>query len=648
MVVNNLVKSFVCCFLLLACSHFAIAQKSKVASADKKYDAYAYIEATKVYEKLAAKGFKDEKMFQVLGNSYYFNGKLEQAEKWYSELFKLRPNQAPELYYRYAQSLKAAKKYNEADVILKKFYTKSGKEQRAKLIKTQPNYLDEIEKVSGRYNIKEASVNSVNSDYGTSFFQNNIVFTSARDTSSSLKKNAKWTNQPYTALYMADILSDSTQGKPERFSKKIDSKFNESTPVFTSDGSVMYFTRNNYNSGKKGKSSKREVLLKLYRASNIMGKWGSVTELPFNSDEYSVAHPALSQDNKTLYFASDMPGTLGQSDLFKVAINNDGSFGKPTNLGKNINTEGRESFPFVSDNNELYFASDGRPGLGGLDVFVAKIEDNNSIEQVKNVGKPINSNLDDFCLIITKDRKGFFSTNRDGGTGDDDIYQFIEKKRMPFKQLISGTIVDSQNNQTINEATVSLFDADFNLISEQKTTNGSYRFEAESDQKYYVRVSSSGFETIEIPVDVNPANNKTELNFSIIKTKQPIAIGTDLAKTLEIPMVYFDLDQYKIREDASFELQKLVEVMKQFPEMKIAIKSHTDSRQTAKYNMTLSENRANATLAWLVKNGINKNRLTAKGFGESKLVNHCKDGVQCSEAEHQANRRSEFVIVSMK
>jgi hypothetical protein len=200
--------------------------------------------------------------------------------------------------------------------------------------------------------------------------------------------------------------------------------FHESTPVFTSDGKTMYFTRNNYLYGKKGTDSKKITLLKLYKSNFENDKWEDATELPFNSDQYSTAHSALSSDNKTLYFASDMPGTFGQSDLFKVTINSDGSFGTPENLGPTINTEGRETFPFVSDDNELFFASDGQPGLGGLDVYVSKIGKDNSFNEVQNVGAPINSTQDDFAFIIDgKSRNGFFSSNREGGLGFDDIYK---------------------------------------------------------------------------------------------------------------------------------------------------------------------------------------------------------------------------------
>ncbi|MDI6051137.1 hypothetical protein QLS31_15015 [Flavobacterium sp. XS2P24] len=243
-----------------------------------------------------------------------------------------------------------------------------------------------------------------------------MVFASARDTGRVAKVKFKWTNRYFTNLYLAELKADGSVGTPERFERKINSKFNESTPVFTKDGETMYFTRNNFLNGIKGKDDKKVNLLKLYKVSYMQGKWTNIVELPFNSDQYSVAHPALSNDEKKLYFASDMPGTLGQSDLFCASINSDGSFGKPENLGASINTEGRKTFPFISGDNEFYFASDGHPGLGGLDVFVSTIINDSTFDEVQNIGAPMKAKQDDFAFILDiKNRTGFFSSNRDGG-----------------------------------------------------------------------------------------------------------------------------------------------------------------------------------------------------------------------------------------
>lgn len=626
------------------------AQRAKVASADKQYDQYAYVDAIATYERVAEKGYKDEKMFQKLGNAYYFNAELYKAAKWYNELFIMNKDQESEYYYRYSQCLKSVGDYAKADKILEEFNKKSGNDKRAKLYMSHKNYLEEIKANSGRYNIENAGINSEFSDYGSSFSGNKLVFTSARDTGGISKKVFKWTNQSFTNLYSSDVKPNGVLGEPTLFSKNINSKFHESTPVFTKDGTTMYFTRNNYLDGKKGKDSKRIVLLKIYKATKKDDKWVNVIALPFNSNEFSIAHPALSPDEKTLYFASDMPGTLGQSDLFKVSINLDGSYGKPENLGGTINTEGKETFPFITDdNNELYFSSDGRPGLGGLDIFVAKVEKDNLFKEIQNVGSPVNGPQDDFAFLIdNKSKNGFFTSNRDGGLGYDDIYKFTETKKLTCEQVLAGIITDQETALVLPKSKVSLFDEKFKIVKEYISDDkGYYTFEVDCGRTYYVRAEKREYLTKEVPVIIDKVSGKTDLSLALEQRTKPIQIGTDLAKTLNISIIYFDLDKSFIRKDAAFELEKVVAVMKQNPNMYIDVRSHTDSRQTQQYNKELSERRAKSTIEWMIKQGIESSRLTGKGYGETQLINKCADGISCTEQEHQANRRSEFIIISM-
>ncbi len=634
-------------FSILALQSYG--QKAGIDAANKKYERYAYIDAIATYERIANKGYKNESMFQKLGNAYYFIADLPQAEKWYSELFAMNQNQEPEYYYRYAQALKSIGNYPKAEKMLEEFNKKSDNDLRAKLYDKNKNYLEKIKANSGRFDVSDANINSIYSDYGSSFWDNKLVFASARDTGGVSKKVFKWTNQSFTDLYVSEIKAGGEMGKPERFNKKINSKFHESTPVFTKDGQTMYFTRNNYLEHKKGKDTKQVILLKLYKAILKDNKWGNVTELPFNSNNYSVAHPALSPDEKTLYFASDMPGTLGQSDLFSVAINNDGSYGAPVNLGKEINTEGRETFPFISADNELYFASDGHPGLGGLDVFVAKIKSATSFDEVQNVGAPVNSAQDDFAFLMdTKSGNGFFTSNRTGGKGYDDIYRFLERRKLTCEQLLSGVITDQETGEALGETTVSLFNDQLELVATIRTNSGGkYEFDVTCGKTYSVRAEKDKYETKEEKIVISTIAGKTELPLHLEKRIKLIEVGTDLAKTLNIPVIYFDLDKSFIRKEAAFELEKVLAVMQEYPKMKIDVRSHTDSRQTAKYNIALSDRRAKSSIAWLIKNGISPDRLTGKGYGESQLVNRCSDGVKCSEKEHQANRRSEFIIISI-
>ena len=639
-------KTFVYSIFLSVFAFQANAQKTRVAIADKKYDHNAFVDAISIYEQVAKKGYKDEKMFQKLGNAYYFNAELENASKWYSELYAMNQSQDPEFFYRYSQTLKSISDYNKADKMLEQFNKKSGNDQRSKLFNSHKNYLEEIKANSGRYNVIDAGINSGFSDYGSAFYNNNIVFATARDKGGDSEKQLKFTNQLVTSLYQSELKTDGSLGAPKKFSKEIGSKFNVATPVFTKDGLTMYFTGNNYINGKVNKKDTKEILLKLYSASFLNGDWGNIIELPFNSNQYSVAHPALSPDNKTLYFASNMPGSIGQSDLFKVEINDLGGYSIPVNLGTSINTEGKETFPFITENNELYFSSDGRPGLGGLDIYVTKMNKDNTFEEIKNVGTPVNGEQDDFSFIIdAKSKNGFYSSNRNGGNGSDDIYKFSEIKKITCEKQITGSIIDQDSKEAITDAKVSLFDENFKFIKESSSDDsGHYEFDVLCGKVYYVRAEKEDYETKEGKVLVDKSNENTQFSLALDKRIKPIEVGVDLAKILDIPVIYFALNKSDIQKESVFQLEKIMIILNQFPDMKIDVLSYTDSRQTAEFNMALSERRAKSTMEWFVKNGINKDRLTGKGYGETKLVNNCGDGVTCTEEEHTKNRRSEFII----
>ncbi|MES2573886.1 MAG: OmpA family protein [Bacteroidota bacterium] len=622
------------------------SQKAQVEAANKKYDSFAYVDAIATYERVAEKGYKDEKMFQKLGNAYYFNAELPKAAKWYGELFAMNKNQEAEYYYRYAQSLKSIGKYDKANEMMELFNKKSGgNDKRAKLYAANKNYLEEIKDNSGRYTIADAGINSENSDYGSTLFGNKLVFASARTEAGS--KKFSQTNESFTDLFSSEIGANGKLDTPKQFGgKEINSKFHEASPVFTKDGKTVYFTRNNFLDGKKGKDANKTMLLKLYKATLVGESWENVTELPFNSNNYSVAHPALSPDNKTLYFASDMPGTLGQSDLFKVEVKSGGTFGTPVNLGSSINTEGRESFPFISEDNKLYFSSDGRPGLGGFDIFETKIGQDGSFGTVDNVGTPVNGSQDDFAYIVDKNGNGYFTSNRPGGKGQDDIYKLTE---IICKQAVEGIITDSETGITLPNVKVSLFNEKFELLkSTVSDDKGHYSFEAECGKSYYVRAEVVDYVTKESNVSVGTKDGITDLPFALDKSGCKVIIGGDLAKCFGIKVIYFALNKADITKEAAFELEKILDVMKQNPKLKIDVRSHTDSRQTAKYNEVLSEKRAKSTIDWLVKNGVDVSRLTGKGYGESQLVNKCADDVQCTEEEHQANRRSEFIVTAIE
>lgn len=644
--------------LIVLMVSFSYGQERKLKRADKAYESYAYINAIEIYEKVAEDGYKSKEVFEKLANAYYFNANLEKASKWYGELFAMgEEGIAPEYYFRYAQSLKSQKRYDESDKMMEAFHKLTSEDSRGDKFTNAPNYLEDIEAQSGRYRIENLGINSSNSDFAPSFYRDNeLVFSSARDTGIVTRYKHDWNEKPFLDLYGATIVDNGSLDDANKFSGKLNTKYHESTSVFTKDGETMYFTRNNYYKGKYKKDKKGINKLKLFRAKLKNGRWTAIEELPFNSNEYSVAHPALSVDEKQLYFASDMPGTVGLSDLYVVDINEDGTFGEPKNLGKGINTEGRETFPFISNNNELYFASDGHIGLGGLDVFVMNLKDEEKL--IFNVGEPINSPMDDFTFIINNDtKKGYFASNRKGGKGDDDIYSFVEVKQIEqaCEQEIAGFVKDEKTNEPLIGAEVILLDNENKQIETiYSDDRGRFRFKQilACNEAYFIRASKKDYNTAEELLPKQEESGLREVTLLLEKDEQIIQPCDDLAKILNIPIIHFDFDKYNIRPDAEVELQKVFAVLNKYPSMTIEIRSHTDCRGSNSYNETLSDNRAKSTRQYLIDKGISANRITAKGYGEYRLVNDCgcepTNDSNCSDEEHQENRRSEFIVTSFK
>ncbi|WP_304290323.1 OmpA family protein [Capnocytophaga leadbetteri] len=645
----NFTLAFLCTTSLLFAQHERELQK-----ANEMYKNFAYVDAIKIYEKIAKQGYVNQEMLESLGNSYYYKAEYKNALQWYEQLFEEgKYNVKPEYYYRYAQALKSVGRYDESDKMMNKFAELTGNaDTRAVLFEENKDYQEVIQGNSGRLELHPVSINTEFSEYGTALYGDKVVFTAANSGKTSKGGVSQWTGESYYDLYMADRDKQTLSNK-KFFSTTVNTPFNESTAVFTKDGNTMYFTRNNYVNRKVGTDVKNTILLKILRATkDSNGEWGNVVELPFNSDDYNVAHPALSPDEKFLYFASDMNGSLGESDIYRVEILGDNQYGTPENLGDIINTPGRESFPFVSKNNVLYYSSDGIPGLGGLDIFAVKFYENGTVSKPINIGRPGNSADDDFCFVMDSETKiGFLSSNRPGGKGRDDIYSFYEEKPLVFdcEKMIKGVLKDSEKNDVIADGVIVLSDKTMKEVARQKTkADGSFAFEKVDckDLYYYLRAEIGDYVTTEVKVDLS-VEGDVFYEFMIKPREIAIDKDVDLAKVLNIKEIYFDLDKSDIRPDAAVELAKIVEVMRENPKMKIDIRSHTDSRASDEYNLRLSERRAKATLEWMVKQGIERKRLTAKGYGETQLVNGCSNGVPCTDEEHQANRRSEFIIVSM-
>lgn len=631
------------------------AQQKLLSKADDSFEHFEYIDAQKIYLEVAKKGYTSAGLYKKLGDSYYFNSKLKEALPWFDKLFNEYPEDLePKYLFRYAQSLKSVQKYEEADIIMDQFHGLTGNMNLKPSAMSSLDYMKFVQNSqSGRFTIVTLDINSKESDYAPKFYKDQLVFASSRIGSGSGAIH-EWNDMPFSDLYIVtpSLMLSEKNKNPKKLKGKVNSKYHEASVCFTKDGNTMYFTRNNFIKNKLNKDEKGTISLKLYKATLKKGKWEDITELPFNSDSYSVAHPALSADEKTLYFASDMPGTYGLSDIYKVDILENNQYGTPQNLGETINTQGRETFPFISQNGNLYFASDGHLGFGGLDIFVAEHDEFGYVLPF-NVGEPINSPVDDFGFIIDDTiGEGYFASNRERGTGSDDIYGFIQLENLitSCKQYIEGVIADEETLEPIYNAKVILIN---NLTGEHldfyTDYQGFYKVPIECDGNYRIQVFKEEYAAQEFYIR---SSSKLEQKYNKpIQLKKGygmrsmVGIGMDLATILKLDPIYFDTNKATIRKDAEVELQQIIAALQLNPHYRINVRSHTDSRAKDSYNLALSKKRAQATVKYIIeKGGIDSTRVTGKGYGETQLINNCKNGVPCDEQQHQLNRRSEFII----
>ena len=623
------------------------AQERRLVKGNQKYEEYSFSPAIDIYKKVLDKGYVNSDLLQKLGNSYYFNANYEEAEKIYKQLIETYGSEVgPEYFFRYAQTLKTLGDYTNGDSIMARFADMTSNDLRSKILKTAKDYKEEIARNSGRYELDLFEYNSKYSDFAPAFYKEGLIFSSDRDTGNLARYRHTWNSKDFLDIYKVN--ADSSSRNTVVKMNMINSRLHESTSVATKDGNTIYFTRNNFIDGKSTKDDEGVVRLKIFRIIWKDGQWSNLEELPFNSDSYSVAHPALSLDEKTLYFASDMPDSKGESDIYKVVINEDGTFGSPQNLGLPINTEARETFPFVSSENILYFSSDGHPGLGGLDIFGIKIKNGGFTRSVLNVGEPVNSKWDDFSYIINEDNKrGYFASNRAEGMGADDIYGFLETRPLIFEclQPITGTVRDKISNEVLVGATVKVINEDNEEILSAITDNrGNYTLSCDCNQGNFVRAQTQGYMPAEeyLPISNGKA---TIIDFYLEREIIKAGFGDDLAKLLQLSTIYFDFGKYDIRRDAEIEIQKVIAAMEKYPSLKIKANSHTDSRGPDSFNLWLSQKRAESTVNYMISQGISSERLEGEGYGETRLVNECDDGVKCSSEKHQLNRRSEFIIL---
>ena len=629
--------------LVLWLTGLVVSAQHATDRAQRNYESYAFKPAQDIYEKLLVRGIENATIYKQLGNTYYFTADYEKAALNYGRLIEKFKSEADASYFfRYAQALKSSGNSTLADSMMVQFreLTKSTSNRLAALFDENRDYREEIKKNSGRFEISNFPHNSKYSDFAPSFYNLSLLFTSDRDTGNLARYRHTWDQHDFLDLYTA---AEGGDGKLSKLNS-LNTRFHESTSALSPDGQWLYFTRSGNQFSKKTGIS----YLQLYRSQWIDGDWSFPQLLSINGDNYSAGHPALSSDGKTLYFSSDRPGGLGGSDLWQVHIHDDGSLGNPENMGTYVNTPARETFPFVTGDGILYFSSDGHPGLGGLDIFAIPIADITYGGKILNVGRPVNSEQDDFTFIISdKTHKGYFASNRPGGRGKDDIYRVLETKPLSFncEQILTGTVRDKITNEVLVGATVRIINEDnIEIASSITDTKGAYTIIRDCNQGSFVRASREGYIASEEFLSPSLGKPRT-IDFYLEPESVTAGFGDDLAKLLQLSTIYFDFAQWNIRPDAEIEIMKVITAMEKYPSLKIKVNSHTDSRGADSYNLWLSQQRADATVRYMISKGIAAERLQGEGFGETKLINACSNGIGCPDSEHSKNRRSEFIIL---
>ena len=646
-------------WVMLSSSLLRVQGQSALRKANHYFDSYKYALAVEEYKKTIAQQEPTLKVTQRLADANRLNNQSVAAESWYAATLKFAEADPINIFY-YAQMLHTNGKYEEAKVQYRQYAEKVPAEalranQLAELCDQAQRWL-KLPPAAEVIPAKE--LNSLHADFSPVAFQGGILFTSDRSVATNTKKKEKiygWTGRPYLKLFSSSS-KNGTWTAPVPVAGAVNAEFHNGTAALTADAKTLYFTRTNLvkiknkNANPDPTSWVENPLttnfvnrLEIYSAEYQSGKWINVKPFAYNKvQEFSVGHPVLSPDGDLLYFVSDMPGGFGQTDIYYCERMGDGSWSKPVNAGNTINTGGRELFPAFNQQGLLYFASDGHPGFGGLDLFSAQGE-RATWSKVSNLKAPINSSRNDYGIMIdSTGHTGLFSSDRYSEEATADIYNFS-----PLQQpaVLAVTTVERVAGQTGKYTMPPLRNVRLRLnlpnghdsVVVMTSTKGLSYFNIRKNNKYPLLGTKASFLTQATTVQV-PATAGDTVKITLVFDR----IQTNIAINLE--NIYFDLDKWDIRADAAGELDKLAMTLLANPRVKIEMGSHCDSREGNGYNQLLSELRAEATVNYLASKGVDRSRLTARGYGETQPVNHCVDNVYCSELEHQLNRRTTFKI----
>lgn len=660
---------------LLACLTACNSTQSLFKQAVREFDNGEYDLAIKDLRTVAATPYEPGRTNYLLAESYRMSNRFVLASSYYQKALDNGVT-IPEAPFNYAFALKAEGKYSEAIAQLEK-YVNSNPTNKVSLEKANRELytlksIDVIQQKKTFYKIKNLEkLNTPGAEFSPFVKDDNLIFAASR------KETMYKTNgMPMLGIYKVKLAEnyDETGGESEVFSSALFMEgVNEANVTFTKDGKTVVIARGN--TGKKKGTA--DVDLYLSRFAN--NRWTEPRLIPVSDSASWDGSPAFSRDGRTLYFCSNRPGGVGGIDIYRANMDASGRFSKPVNMGKDINTPGDEMFPYVGPDAKLYFASDGHPGLGKLDVFVATRSQ--GVISIENLGMPINSRFDDFGLVFADDemKYGFFSSNREGGKGDDDIYfvedesvgldstQIAELEKLPpddprrrtigkpeppkiVNYFLAGTVASNETpSAVLDSAIVKIYEVSADSLVGQGTTKGGGifgTFPLEEGKEYTLLIEKKGYITkrdaFTMAGKAIPQIFRKKLTMD---TTFYVALKLDrlaLNKTFVLENIYYDLDKFNIRDDAAIELDKLVQILKDNPTVKIELSSHTDARATDSYNNKLSQNRAQSAVDYIVTKGIDKERMVAKGYGETQLI--IKDAK--TEEEHQKNRRTEFTILS--
>ncbi len=630
---KNIISIFI---ITLMSSYCLTAQSNATKKADKHFNKYQFVEAAEDYLKLATDGDADAYVYGQLAECYYNVFKTVEAEIWYAKA--LETSSSPEMLYNYSQMLKANGKYEESNTQLERFASMRPADHRATAFRANPNYLPKILEKGKKFNVQNLSINSEVSDLGGTLQDGKLYITSARNNN---RKTYGWNEEPFLDIYTSTVDSEGAFQMPAIIEENINTKYHEGTVSFSPDGNTMYFSRESYYDKvfERDSLTKYKIsVLNLYKSVQQEDQWSEAEALSLNGDSYSVKNPTVSADGSTLYFASDKTGGYGQFDIYSAPIDADGSVGEATNMGQKLNTEGQEMFPFISSTNILYFSSNGHLGLGGMDVFFSKVVDG-KVGPVRNIGIPVNGNADDFAFSINeKTEEGFVSSNREGGKGSDDIYA-IKKLQPICDVLMTVTVKDSKTGLIIEGASVDIKDAEGTVFGTKiSNTEGIVQYIIECDLDTILTGSKVDYESGMTTV---AGTSEEEVSSELLLAQIDEII---LANKVILNPIYFEFDKSNITSQAAFELDKLVQLMTKYESIVISAESHTDARGSDSYNLSLSDRRAKTTAQYVISKGIDASRITGIGKGETTPNVDCSSG-NCTEYQHQLNRRSEFFIL---